>query len=272
MQIYKVLEIQVKTNTFKKRKSKQNHMTTIPSIALLQFRTNSVVRADEERNCREKVRGLAEIVTYNALERDCSNIHLDQYAGFIFGGSGELYVSEGGELVERARQHTQELIREIVRTDTPSLFICLGLHLLADAYGIPFHQKGEYREIGTVPIILTDAGMRDPLYRGMPKVFSAQTGHDDAIKRIPQGAQFLAQNITCRVQAFRMGEHVYAVQFHPEMDLADVHFRLRYYPAYDASQATFAESPETPMIMRNFAKLARDHYASAVTHVIKGQM
>ncbi|MBI5002779.1 gamma-glutamyl-gamma-aminobutyrate hydrolase family protein [Candidatus Woesearchaeota archaeon] len=241
-------------------------MTAIPSIALLQFRTIRVVRADEERNCREKVGELADIVAYNALERDCSKIPLDQYAGFIFGGSGELYVSDGGELVERARQHTEGLIREIVRTDTPSLFICLGLHLFADAYEVPFYQKGECKEVGTVAIVLTDAAMRDPLYRGVPKVFSAQTGHYDAIKRIPKGAQFLAQNPTCRVQAFRMGQHVYAVQFHPEMDLADVRFRLGYYPEYDATNATFAESPYTARIMKNFAALAREHYRSAVTH------
>ena len=242
-------------------------MTANPRIALLQFRTNPEVRADEERNCREKVDRLADIVTHNALEEDCSNMPINQYAGFIFGGSGELYVSERGKLVDVARQHTEGLIREIVRTDTPSLFICLGLHLLADAYEVPFHQKGEYTEIGTVPIILTDAAMkRDTLFAGLPKVFSAQTGHYDAIQRIPDGAQFLAQNAACRVQAFRMGKNVYAVQFHPEMDLADVHFRLGYYPEYDASDATFAESPEAPRIMRNFATLARDHYTSAVTH------
>ncbi len=243
-------------------------MTTTPTIALLQFRTSPEVRADEERNCREKVNGLADIVTYNALEMDCSNLPLDQYAGFIFGGSGELYISEGGALVDSARQHTRELITNIVRTDTPSLFICLGLHLLGDHYEVPFHKKGDYKEIGTVPILLTDTAMRDPLYKGMPKVFSAQTGHYDAIQRIPHGAQFLAQNSACSVQAFKMGQRVYAVQFHPEMDLADVHFRLSYYPKYDASSAIFEESPHAARIMRNFATLAREHYANAVTGTV----
>ncbi len=265
--VYKVLEKKRQNKHFKKTERKQKKMTNTPPIALLQFRRSREVREDEERNCREKLSGLAEIVAYNALERDCSNIPLDQYAGFIFGGSGELFVSEGGELVDLARQHTQGLMRNIVRTDTPSLFICLGLHLLADMYGIPFHKKGDHKEIGTVPIILTSAAMRDPLYRGMPRVFSAQTGHYDAITRIPTGAQFLAQNLTCPVQAFRIGEQVYAVQFHPEMDLADVRFRLRYYPKYDAQDATFEQSPQAAKMMRNFGMIAQDHYASAVTHV-----
>lgn len=234
-------------------------------IALLQFRTNPNVRVDERKNVEEKLGGLAEIVAFNALQQDCARLSLDQYSGFIFGGSGELFFSEGGRLVERARQHTSPLIRELVRTDTPSLFICLGLHLLADTYNVSFYKKGAYKEIGTIPVTLTDNAMRDPLFDGMPKTFTAQTGHYDAVQHIPHDARLLARNSNCSVQGFRMKNHVYALQFHPEMNSADVHARLRYYPAYDPKGAKFEESPETAKIMRNFVLLAHAHYENAVT-------
>jgi GMP synthase-like glutamine amidotransferase len=42
--------------------------------------------------------------------------------------------------------------------------------------------------------------------------------HKDYITDLPDEAMVLAGNDICPVQAFRIGENVYGVQFHPEVD------------------------------------------------------
>jgi GMP synthase (glutamine-hydrolysing) len=74
------------------------------------------------------------------------------------------------------------------------------------------------REIGTVPCALTAAGRDDPLFDGVPPEFDVQATHEDEVQRLPTGADLLATNAWSRVQAFRIGRAVRAVQFHPEMD------------------------------------------------------
>ena len=40
--------------------------------------------------------------------------------------------------------------------------------------------------------------------------------HGDIVSRLPEGAQCLASNEVCVNQAFKIDDHVRAVQFHPE--------------------------------------------------------
>ena len=47
--------------------------------------------------------------------------------------------------------------------------------------------------------------------------------------RLPPGAVHLATSMACPVQAFRVGRHVYATQFHPELDLEGICTRIEVY-------------------------------------------
>jgi GMP synthase (glutamine-hydrolysing) len=77
----------------------------------------------------------------------------------------------------------------------------------------------------------------------------------------------LATSVACPVQAFRVGEHVYATQFHPELDLAGLHTRIDTYATFgyfDPSEAATLREAGTavelthPMTMlRNFARRYR---------------
>ena len=57
-------------------------------------------------------------------------------------------------------------------------------------------------------------------------------GHKEAVRRLPDGAVLLASSTTCPVQAFRLGEHVYATQFHPELDVEGLCLRIEIYRDY----------------------------------------
>ena len=98
----------------------------------------------------------------------------------------------------------------------------------------------------------------------MPADFTAYVGHKEAVTQLPEGAVVLASGVTCPVQMFRLGEHQYATQFHPELDQAGLLERLRIYAhhgyfAPEESDATFARiaattAPEPPRILENFRR------------------
>jgi GMP synthase (glutamine-hydrolysing) len=46
---------------------------------------------------------------------------------------------------------------------------------------------------------------------------------------LPPTATLLAGSATCPVQMFRVKQNLYATQFHPELDVADIVTRIRIY-------------------------------------------
>ena len=106
-----------------------------------------------------------------------------------------------------------QAIREAVEAGKAVLGVCLGGQLLAKALGAQVHI-GVATEIGLTPITLTEAGEADPLFEGLPEVEVVEW-HDDTFD-IPAGAVALARSEGCAHQAFRFGQQVYGLQFHPE--------------------------------------------------------
>jgi GMP synthase (glutamine-hydrolysing) len=93
---------------------------------------------------------------------------------------------------------------------------------------------------GEVVLRLTPAGRRDPLLAGVAGEFTAYVGHKEAIRTLPRHAEVLVAGAACPVQMFRIGAHQYATQFHPELDLEGLLFRLETYADngyYDPAEA-----------------------------------
>ncbi|MGY4523253.1 glutamine amidotransferase [Pseudomonas sp. TE21394] len=107
-----------------------------------------------------------------------------------------------------------ELIRQRLASNKPLLGICLGAQLIARALGAgvaPMPQK----EIGFSEVHLTLEGGGSALVElvGVPVLH----WHGDQFE-LPQGAQWLAESDVCKHQAFSVGNHVLALQFHLEVD------------------------------------------------------
>lgn len=102
---------------------------------------------------------------------------------------------------------------------TPMLGVCLGAQLLAKASHAPVFPVTE-PEIGWHEVELTDEAAGDPVLGGLPQRFDAFQWHYYG-HGLPAGADQLARNDVC-TQAFRLGERVWGVQFHPEVTLAQV--------------------------------------------------
>ena len=89
-------------------------------------------------------------------------------------------------------------------------------------------------------------------------------GHKEAISELPPQAVLLATSPACPVQAFRIGSHVYATQFHPELDVAglctriDVYKHAGYFEPEQAgelkAQARRSQVTHPPAILRRFVE------------------
>ena len=96
--------------------------------------------------------------------------------------------------------------------------------------------------VGAVTVALTPSGKDDPLFTDLPEVFDAYGGHKEAASALPPDVALLASSADCPVQAFRVGNNVYATQFHPELDLAGMCTRIDVYKTYGYFAPDAAES------------------------------
>jgi GMP synthase (glutamine-hydrolysing) len=111
-----------------------------------------------------------------------------------------------------------ELLRTRLDEGTPMLGVCLGAQLLAKASGgRAFRLEQAVR--GWADVQLTPAGREDPLFAAWPERVRAFESHGYSFEP-PAGAVELARD--AQVEAFRIGERVWAVQFHPEVTAAQI--------------------------------------------------
>jgi GMP synthase-like glutamine amidotransferase len=96
----------------------------------------------------------------------------------------------------------------------PTLGICLGSELLARAAGARAGRLS-VAEVGWSEVRLTGAGLADPVLSALPERFEALQWHHYG-NDLPDGAVALAEN-EASLQAFRLGDTCWGVQFHPEV-------------------------------------------------------
>lgn len=96
----------------------------------------------------------------------------------------------------------------------PLLGICLGAQLIAKAAHAPVTKAPE-PEIGWLPVELTEQAAEDPIFRALPERFTAYQWHYYRFDA-PGGAVPLAASPVC-LQAFRLGELAWGLQFHCEV-------------------------------------------------------
>ena len=114
----------------------------------------------------------------------------------------------------------RELARAFLDQGVPFLGLCLGGQLLAKAAHAPV-TRAEEPEIGWYPIELLPEAQDDPVFSALPRRMTALQWHYYRFG-LPGGAVPLAQSPVC-LQAFRLGERAWGLQFHCEVTAGLLH-------------------------------------------------
>lgn len=144
-----------------------------------------------------------------------------------------------------------------------ALFTCYGIGVATRVLGGEV-TRAYPEDTGPTTVTLTADAAGDRLFGPLADTFSALTAHKEGTERMPDGAVLLATGEACPVQAYRVGDRLYAMQFHPEptgrafTERMAVYRDDGYFAAndYDRIAATVmaASLSEPPRILRAFAE------------------
>lgn len=181
-------------------------------------------------------------------------------AGVVISGSHAMVTDDAPWM-----QDLEQWLKQVCQAGIPVLGICFGHQLLAKVLGgqVGIHPTG--LELGSVPVSIQTDVSHDPLWKDMPICFDAHVVHYQSVRRLPPGTQVLAGNSHEPHQAFRWGNNVWGVQFHPEFseavmqgyidhvvqDLADHNAA-----ALPAHSLRCAPTPEAAQLLTQFARHA----------------
>jgi GMP synthase (glutamine-hydrolysing) len=140
--------------------------------------------------------------------------HADYDGAIVLGGAMDAFDDEKNPQF----RPTIELLRGFHAAEKPILGICLGAQLVARTFDKPVYRHIEL-ELGFTEVEITPAGAATPLFAGLPRCQWVMEWHQDTFE-LPEGAELLVTGQRCRNQAFRIGRHVYAFQFHFEANKA----------------------------------------------------
>lgn len=104
-------------------------------------------------------------------------------------------------------------IRECIEAGVPTLGICLGAQLIANALGAKVYRN-VLPEIGWFPVLGSPTALVTSFE--FPQTTTVFHWHGETFD-LPDGALHLAKSSACRNQAFQFGESVIGIQFHLEM-------------------------------------------------------
>jgi GMP synthase (glutamine-hydrolysing) len=182
---------------------------------------------------------------------------IESVSGVVITGSGAM-VTDHEPWMEISAEWLRYAANRI-----PVLGICFGHQLLAYALGGDVAVNPRGVEVGRVEVKINKKARDDMLFHDLPKQIQANVSHLQSVTRLPEGAQLLASSELERHQAFRVGERVWGIQFHPEFSAAITACYIDFYREQlqqqgrqvEALQSGLGETAEASAILQRFAQI-----------------
>lgn len=240
---------------------------------ILQLRPENRI-ADSEYACIQKYAELPYSLLHRVrIERTGipPDLKITNYGAIIVGGS-PFDISTPAQQKSSAQKRIEEdfkrLFDQLIPADFPFLGCCSGNGLLGSYLGTAISRK--YGEpVSCTSVRLTDNGKNDKLLKGFPDKFDVLLGHKEACDNTPPAATLLVSGARCPVQMFRVNQHIYATQFHPEGDAREFILRINAYKNHGYFNPKEAEelkrevsrkpTPYAQLILKRFAEYYSAH-------------
>lgn len=110
----------------------------------------------------------------------------------------------------------EQLLRDMVATETPYVGICFGHQLMAQALGATVVKADYGWGIGAKHYDIVE---QQPWMDSSDQIVLAAS-HQDQVQALPDGARLLARADYCPVGGMLIGERAWTLQVHPEFSLA----------------------------------------------------
>lgn len=152
-------------------------------------------------------------------------------------------------------------LRAFVAEGAPTLGVCFGHQLLAQALGGLVEHNPRGREMGSVELRVV---AEDPMVAGLPERFVANMSHRDSATRLPDGAVRLASTALEPNALVRFGARAYGMQFHPEFDggvmrgYIEARTPVLAAEGIDASALAAEDAPTAAELLRRFGRLVHE--------------
>lgn len=193
--------------------------------------------------CVRPERGAAD-AEHVSFQRGLGVTHLDQldlvadpltdevltcYDAFVIGGS-PFNVTDTVTTPQQKRVEAdlERIAARALAGETAAMFTCFGIGIVTRMLGgeLTLDHPESTR---AATITTTDAATDDPIFAASAPALSVFTAHKESAVAVPPGATLLATNAECPVQAYRVGDRLYATQFHPEPSAQDFADRMTFY-------------------------------------------
>jgi GMP synthase (glutamine-hydrolysing) len=111
------------------------------------------------------------------------------------------------------------LLEDALARDVPVIGLCLGSQMLSEVAGssaFSGRDRGMPAEVGYFPLRVTEMGRDDPVMEAFAGPEPVLFWHQDTHDLPPGGVHLAATDLYC-MAAFRLGPHVYGLQYHLEV-------------------------------------------------------
>lgn len=132
---------------------------------------------------------------------------LEECDGWIVSGSRRSTYED-----EQWIKNLEELVRRIVDERRKLVGICFGHQMTAQALG----GRVERADVGWGVGVKSFEVIAPPPWMEPVEEFTVLMSHRDQVTVLPEGAEVIATAEYCPVGAYRIGDHVFCVQGHPE--------------------------------------------------------
>lgn len=204
--------------------------------------------ADAEHASFRRALGVDELDRIDLLEQPLPDDALRTHRAVVIGGSPyNVSDTDKSAVQRRVEADLARLAQHAIEGRIAAFFTCYGIGVVTRMLGgevvLDHPEQATAARVTTTP-----EADDDPVFGPGAPGFEVFTAHKEGSSVPPPGAVLLATGPVCPVQAYRVGTHLYATQFHPEPTPQDFADRMTFYRSTGYFDATLFDHVQAQVL------------------------